>query len=93
MGFVRFVLWTSCCIAIGIFSATVELGDRTLWDHARIAWKNRVASSQVDIWKEELREKLEDARGAVTPTDKPPRERHSDQDRSDVKRLIAKGKP
>jgi hypothetical protein len=93
MAFLRFIIWTSVCIALGIFSATVEFGDRTLYEHGKRAWEARAGRSQVDIWKDDLRQKIDNAKAVVAlPGRKGPAEHHSDEDKASVNRLITKSK-
>ena len=73
-------------MALGIVVATVDFGGRTPLQQAREMWRRAEASQ----W---LRERGEDAvdraRGALGQSQKP-RERHSDEDRAALDRIIAK---
>ena len=86
MGFVRTCVWIAMGVGLGIALATVEVGGRTPWQHARSAWR----TSEAGDW---LRDRADDAvdrtRGALGQPQKP-RERHSDEDRAALDRIIAK---
>jgi hypothetical protein len=86
MRFLRTLVWTVGGVALGIVVATVDFGGQTPLQHARDMWRRAEASQ----W---LRERGEDAvdraRGALGQTQKP-RERHSDEDRAALDRIIAK---
>ncbi|MBL8952298.1 MAG: hypothetical protein JNK82_16080 [Myxococcaceae bacterium] len=40
MGFIRFLLWTSMCIGLGIFIASYEVDGKTPAQHFRTIWKS-----------------------------------------------------
>ena len=86
MGFVRTCVWTVLAVGAGIAMATVEVGGKTPVAYARAAWR----SSEASDW---LRDRADDAvdraRGALGQPQKP-RERHSDEDRAALDRIIAK---
>jgi hypothetical protein len=86
MGFIRTCVWMAVATGLGIALATVEVGGRTPWQHARSAWR----TSEAGDW---LRDRADDAvdraRGALGQPQKP-RERHSDEDRAALDRIIAK---
>jgi hypothetical protein len=86
MGFLRTLVWTIGGVALGIAVATANFGGRTPLEHAREMWRRAEARQ----W---LRERAEDAadraRGALGQTQRP-RERHSDEDRAALDRIIAK---
>jgi len=46
MGFIRFLLWTSMCIALGIFIASYEVDGKTPAQHFKQIWKNAAAARQ-----------------------------------------------
>ncbi len=91
MGFVRFVLWTGCAVALGVVIATVTVGGRTPLEHAKRAWSEHVTQPrQVENVKERFSEALEDAKDALAEdAETKPKERHSDKDRAAVNKLIA----
>ena len=86
MGVVRSVVWTVAAVSVGIALATVEVGGKTPLAHAQAAWRHGDASE----W---LRDRADDAvdraRGALGQTQRP-RERHTDDDRAALDRIIAK---
>lgn len=86
MGFIRTCVWMAMAMGLGIALATVEVGGRTPWQHARSAWR----TSEAGDW---LRDRADDAvdraKGALGQPQKP-RERHSDEDRAALDRIIAK---
>jgi hypothetical protein len=86
MGFIRPCVWMAAAVGLGIALATVEVGGRTSLAHARSAW----ARSEAGDW---LRDRADDAvdraRGALGQPQKP-RERHSDEDRAALDRIIAR---
>ena len=86
MGVIRTGVWTVVAVGLGIALATVEIGGRTPYQHARAAWR----TSEAGEW---FRDKADDAvdraKGALGQPQKP-RERHSDEDRAALDRIIAK---
>ncbi|MGZ3479852.1 MAG: hypothetical protein ACXU81_05850 [Myxococcaceae bacterium] len=86
MGVVRNFVWTVGALAAGIALATVEVGGKTPLAHAQSACKRSDASE----W---LRDRADDAvdhaRGALGQPQRP-RERHTDDDRAALDRIIAK---
>ncbi len=86
MRFLRTLVWTVGGVVLGILVATVDFGGKTPLQRAREMWR-RAEPTQ---W---LRERAEDAadraRGALGQTQRP-RERHSDEDRAALDRIIAK---
>ena len=86
MGFIRTCVWTGMAVGLGVALATVEVGGKTPLQLARAAWR----SSEAGDW---LRDRTDDAvdraRGALGQPQKP-RERHSDEDRAALDRIIAK---
>ncbi|NMO21681.1 hypothetical protein HPC49_45185 [Pyxidicoccus fallax] len=93
MGALKFIVWTACAVGLGIFLATGKVDGRTPLDHMERAWKRGVNSSAVDRVKDGLEDAYEDAKDAVArPTNAPPRERISDEDRAAVNRIIAQKK-
>jgi hypothetical protein len=86
MGFIRSCVWTVAAVGLGVAAATVEVGGKTPLQHARTAWR----TSEAGDW---LRDRADDAvdrtRGALGQPQKP-RERHTDEDRAALDRIIAK---
>lgn len=89
MAFVRWLLWSLCCVALGIGLAKVEIDGRTPLEHAQRLWKHKVNPSKLDQLKDSLGEAVDGARDALS-RDSKPRERHSAEDREAVNKLIAK---
>lgn len=89
MGFLRVMLWSACCIGLGIGLATVEIDGRTPLEHAQHFWKHKVHPSKLDQLKDSLGEAVDGARDALS-RDSKPRERHSAEDREAINKLIAK---
>lgn len=77
MGFIRFLLWTSMCIALGIFVASWEVDGRTPLQHMKQIWKNAPSVPMDKVKK------------LASPN---PTETHTDEDREAVNRLVAKRK-
>ena len=100
MGLLKFLVWTTCAVGLGIFLAKGEIDGRAPLDHMERAWKRNVRPSHMDRVKEGVgRVKdgvegaLEDARDAVgRKTEAGPRERITAEDRAAVDRLIAQQK-
>jgi hypothetical protein len=86
MGIIRSCVWTGMAVGLGVALATVDVGGKTPLQHARTAWR----SSEASDW---LRDRADDAvdraRSALGQPQKP-RERHSDEDRAALDRIIAK---
>jgi hypothetical protein len=75
MGFIRFLIWTSMCIALGIFVASWEIDGRTPLQHMRQIWKG--------VPVETVKKKLAAPNAAPTET-------HSAEDKDAINRLVAK---
>jgi hypothetical protein len=100
MGILKFLVWTTCAVSLGIYLAKGQIDGRTPLEHMERAWKRSTRPSQmervkdgVDRVKDGLEDAFDDARDAVgKKTDKPPRERITAEDREAVNRLIAQTK-
>jgi hypothetical protein len=96
MGFLKVLFWSLCCIGLGIALATMDVGGRTPLEHAKRAWKHKVNPSKLDQLKDSLGEAVEGAKdtlqGARDSLGKEarPRERHSQEDREALNKLIAR---
>jgi hypothetical protein len=86
MGFVRGVVWTVGAVALGAGLTTVEIGGKTALAHARKAWERAEAGEWL---KDRAEDAVDRARGALGQPQQP-RERHSDEDRAALERIIAK---
>lgn len=76
MGFIRFLIWTSMCIALGIFIASYEVDGKTPAAHFK------------QIWKGVPVEKVKQLAAPMTA----PTETHSAEDREAINRIVAKRK-
>ncbi len=76
MGFIKWLLWTSFAIGLGIFLATYRVEGKTPVEHVERVWKSKGAPL------------VESARGSVSTAK--PNEVHSSEDRAQVNKLIAK---
>jgi hypothetical protein len=100
MGLLKFLVWTSCAVGLGIFLAKGDIDGRTPLDHMERAWKRNVAPSHlekmksgVDRVKEGLEDAIDDAKGVVGKQgEAAPRERITAEDREAVNRIIAQKK-
>jgi hypothetical protein len=94
MGVLKFLVWTTCCVGLGVFLAKGEVSGRTPLEHMERTWKRNVRpTGQVDRLKEGLKDALDDAKDAVSSkTDSAPRERITPEDRAAVNRIIAQKK-
>jgi hypothetical protein len=86
MGFVRTCVWTVAAVGVGIAVATVEVGGKTPLTHAQAAWRRSAAG---DWLRDKADDVVDQARGALGQPQKP-RERHTDEDRAALDRIIAK---
>lgn len=80
MGFIRFLLWTSMCIGLGIFIGTWEIDGKSPAQHFKQIMKSAPAVPTLDKVK-----KLASPGSAPTET-------HSDEDKEAINRLVAKRK-
>ena len=93
MGALKFIVWTACAVGLGIFLAKGNVDGRTPLEHMEKAWKRTVKPSAVDRVRNGLEDAYEDAKDAVSrPTNAPPRERITEEDRAAVNRIIAQKK-
>jgi len=86
MGFIRSCVWTAVAVGVGIALATVDVGGKTPLALARAAWER---SEAADWFRDRADDAVDRARGALGQPQKP-RERHSDEDRAALDRIIAK---
>ena len=96
MGILKFLVWTTCAVGLGVFLARGQIEGRTPLEHMERAWKRHVQPSQVDRMKDGLRDTLDEAKEAVTQTTKPrpavPKEHITAEDRAAIQRIIAQKK-
>ncbi|HVE84546.1 MAG TPA: hypothetical protein VND93_16935 [Myxococcales bacterium] len=75
-----FILWTTCSVALGIWLATAQVGSRTPWEHAKQVWA-----------RSGLKLPALPALPALPSASAPQiSERHTDQERDAVNRLVAR---
>ena len=74
MGFIRFLLWTSMCIGLGVFAAGYEVDGKTPVQHIQQIWNHSPAKKMLAAHE-----------AAAAPT-----EQHTEADRDAVNRLMAK---
>ena len=86
MGIIRTCVSTGMAVALGVALATVDVGGKTPLQHARAAWRNTEAG---DWLRDRADDAVDRARGALGQPQKP-RERHSDEDRAALDKIIAK---
>jgi len=86
MGFIRSCVWMAAAVGLGVALATVDVGGKTPLAHARVAWER---SEAADWFRDRADDAVDRARGALGQPQKP-RERHSDEDRAALDRIIAK---
>ncbi|MFZ5446983.1 MAG: hypothetical protein ACOZQL_43800 [Myxococcota bacterium] len=91
MGFLRFLVWTSLCIALGIFLGTWEIGGRTPWQLMQGAWKQQ--GPRLEKVKDDAGELVDGVKKKVSTEpafQQQPKERHSKEDREAIDQLISK---
>lgn len=81
MGFLKFLVWTACCIALGIYVSTARYDGGTPLEQMERAYRRHFPAERVAALKSELK-------AAVSPAR--PSERHAPEDREAVNKLIAK---
>jgi hypothetical protein len=82
MGFIRFMLWTSLCIGLGVFAASYEVDGKTPVQHIKQIYKQTPHSVEGTIEKAK--------KSLVTREETAPTEQHSEADRDAINRLVAK---
>jgi hypothetical protein len=80
---IKLLVWTGCAVALGAWMATTQVAGATPIEWISRAWRK----APVD----QLEERVQDAKDALSSAhDHQVRERHSDQDKEAVNKLIAK---
>ncbi|WP_223636184.1 hypothetical protein [Corallococcus sp. EGB] len=96
MGVLKFLVWTTCAVGLGVFLARGKVDGRSPLDHLERTWKRTVNPSTMDKVKGSVEDALEDARGAVSQKSANaaagPRERITAEDRAAINDIIAKKK-
>ena len=89
MGFLRFVIWTSLCVGLGIFLGTHDLGGKTPWQMMQSAWKQQ--APRLDKVKDGAEDLVDDVKKKVSTQDvAQPKERHEKEDREAIDQIISK---
>lgn len=90
MGILRFVVWTTLCIGLGIFLATWEVGGKTPWQSAQGLWRR--SAPKLEKVKDGAEDLVVDVKKRVAPPAEAPapRERHTRDDREAIDQIIAK---
>ena len=89
MGILRFVIWTTLCIGLGIFLGTYELGGKTPWQSMQGAWKQQ--APRLEKVKGEAGDLVDDVKKKVSTQDvAQPKERHDKEDREAIDQIISK---
>ncbi|WP_375761022.1 hypothetical protein [Corallococcus exercitus] len=95
MGVLKFLVWTTCAVGLGVFLARGNVGGRSPLEHMERTWKRSVNPSTMDRVKGSVEGVLEDAKGAVSQKSanaagSGPRERITAEDRAAINDIIAK---
>ena len=89
MGILRFVLWTTLCIGLGLFLCTYEHGGKTAWQSMQGVWKQQ--SPRFEKVKAEAGDLADDVKKKVSTQDvAQPKERHDKEDRDAIDQIISK---
>lgn len=59
MSTLRFLLWSTLCIGLGLALGTFEIGGRTPWERLQRTWKQQVKNQPQEHYLKEEREALE----------------------------------
>lgn len=90
MGILRFVVWTTLCIGLGLFLGTYELGGKTPWQSAQSLWKQQ--APKLEKVKDGAEDLVGDVKKKVTSTPEAaaPKEKHTKDEREAIDQIIAK---
>ena len=89
MGLLRFVVWTTLCVGLGIFLGTYDLGGKTPWQAMQGAWKQQ--APRLEKVKGEAGDLVDDVKKKVSTQDvAQPKERHDKEDREAIDQIISK---
>lgn len=91
MGILRFLVWTTLCIGLGIFMGTQEIGSRTPWQAMQGAWKQQ--APRLEKVKDGAEDLVDDVKKKVSTQDpavQQPKERHNEEDRKAIDQIISK---
>jgi hypothetical protein len=95
MGVLKFLVWTTCAVGLGVFLARGNVDGRSPLEHMERTWKRTVNPSTLDKVKGSVGDALDDAKGAVSQKSAnaaSPRERITAEDRAAINDIIAKKK-
>ncbi|MBN8226484.1 hypothetical protein JYK02_03060 [Corallococcus macrosporus] len=95
MGVLKFLVWTTCAVGLGVFLARGNVGGRSPLEHMERTWKRSVNPSTMDRVKGSVEDAMESAKGAVSQksanaSGPGPRERITAEDRAAINDIIAK---
>lgn len=90
MGILRFLIWTTLCIAFGIFLGTHRLGSKTPWELMQTAWKQQ--APQLEKVKGDAEDLVAGVKKKVNTQDvgAQPKEQHDEDDRKAIDQIISK---
>ncbi|RKH60774.1 hypothetical protein [Corallococcus aberystwythensis] len=98
MGVLKFLVWTTCAVGLGVFLARGNVGGRSPLEHMERTWKRTVNPSAMDRVKGSVEDALGNAKDAVSQKSanaantSGPRERITPEDRAAINNIIAKKK-
>lgn len=87
MAILKSVLWSACCVGLGIALATVEVSGRTPWEHTRGLFGS---APKLNAVRGELEGAVATARQKLAPKEAQPTETHLDSERDAVNALVAR---
>jgi hypothetical protein len=87
MGFLRFVVWTGLCVALGMWLASARVAGKTPIEHAQRLW---TTSPALDDVKRDAQDLVSDVKKKVTPPAPRPKEQHSAEDKAAIDDIIAR---
>ena len=86
----RFIVWTTLCIALGIFLGSYEFQGRTPWQSMQAVWKQQAPA--LNKVKDSAEDLVDDVKKKVSTQDPAaqPKERHNKEDRQAIDQIISK---
>ncbi len=89
MGILKFIVWTSVCVGLGVWFGGFEFHGRTPKDHLERAWRS--TSPKLDKVKDGAEDLVDEVKKKVSAKDGArPTEQHTTEDRDAIEKLIAK---
>ena len=89
MGILRFVVWTTLCIGLGLFLGTHQFGGHTAWESMQGAWKQQ--APRLEKVKGGAEDLVDDVKKKVSTQEAAqPKERHNKEDREAINQIISK---